>query len=145
MHTTVRTAALRDVDRILEIEAVSFGRDAWDRPLFLEALDECGDLFFVAKVGRTMSGYAITCVGNRGAELISIAVIPEARRKGVGEALMKATLTGLSRRKAAALRLMVRIENEDAIRFYRGFGFKRVRTVKNYYGAGKHALRMELK
>ena len=133
------------MDRILEIEAASFGREAWDRTLFDEALMGYPELFLVAKLAGRIAGYAITCVAKERAELISIAVFPEARRRGVGEALVRFTLRALKRRKVAVWRLMVRIGNEDAVRFYKGLGFVRVRTVKGYYGSGVVAWAMELR
>ena len=144
MRIEIRKARARDVDRILEIEAASFGREAWDRALFVEALEDCGDLFLVAKLGGDFAGYSITCLQGSNAELVSIAVFPEARRHGLGEALIRHTLDRLKRRRVVVWRLMVGIKNEDAIRFYRGLGFRRVRTVKNYYGTGRDAWRMEL-
>lgn len=131
------------MDRILEIEAASFGPDAWERALFLEALEDCPDLFLMAKLSGRVVGYSITCIDRRAAELVSIGVLPEARRQGVGEALMRFTGPELTRRGVGVWRLMVRVENVAAIGFYRGLGFKRVRTVRNYYGKGEDGLRME--
>ena len=133
------------MDHILKIEAASFGRDAWERALFLEALNECPALFLVAKSHGMLVGYSITCIDRGQAELVSIGVLPEARRQGVGEALMRFTWAKLTRRRIRVWRLMVRMENEEAIRFYRGLGFKHVRTVKHYYGAGDDGWRMEMR
>jgi ribosomal-protein-alanine N-acetyltransferase len=143
MPIRIRPAKGRDIDRILEIEAASFGHDAWERELFLEALEECSDLFLVAKLRRKIVGYAITCIDRDKAELVSIGVLPKSRRQGLGEALLRYTGRELLRRRIGVWRLMVRIENEEAIRFYRGLGFRRVRTVKDYYGKGQDAWRME--
>lgn len=143
MRIEVRPAARRDLDRILEIEAASFGREAWERALFLEALEECSGLFLVAKLSGRLVAYSITCIDRGTAELVSIGVFPAARRQGVGETLMRFTRRELTRRGTAVWRLMVRVENEEAIRFYRALEFSRVRTVKNYYGKGKDGLRME--
>jgi ribosomal-protein-alanine N-acetyltransferase len=143
MPIKIRQAKRRDIDRILAIEAASFGRDAWEREMFLEALEECSDLFLVAKLRRKLVGYAITCIDGDKAELVSIGVSPKARRQGVGEALMRFTGRELIRRQIGVWRLMVRIENEDAIRLYRSLGFRRVRTIKNYYGKRQDAWRME--
>ncbi|MGA2600099.1 MAG: GNAT family N-acetyltransferase [Bryobacteraceae bacterium] len=147
MHSRIeiRQAVRRDVDRILEIEAASFGREAWDRELFDEALEDCPELFLIAKLSGRIAGYSITCFAKGKAELISIAVFPDARRRGVGEALVRFTLRALKRRKVAVWRLMVRIGNEDAVRFYKGLGFVRVRTVKGYYGPDVDAWAMELR
>jgi len=143
MSIEVRPATRRDVDRLLEIEAASFGRDAWERALFLEALEECSGLFPVAKLRGKLVGYSITCIDRGKAELVSIGVFPDARRQGVGEALMRFTLQELTTRGIGVWRLMVRVDNEEAIRFYRGLGFRRVRTVRNYYGKSSDGWRME--
>jgi ribosomal protein S18 acetylase RimI-like enzyme len=50
-HFTVRLLRLADLDRILEIEHASFGKDAYDRNLFAHFFDNCGDLFLVATRG----------------------------------------------------------------------------------------------
>lgn len=131
------------MDRILDIEAASFGDDAWDRELFLEALAECSSLFLLAKLNGRLAGYGVTCVQGSEAELISIAVFPEARRCGVGEAILRHMARKLKYRGVRRWRLMVRINNVDAIRLYQALGFRRVRTVRNYYGQRGDAWRME--
>jgi ribosomal protein S18 acetylase RimI-like enzyme len=40
---------------------------------------------------------------------------------------------------------MVATANEPALRFYRQFGFIRVRKVARYYGPGRDAWRMQLR
>lgn len=135
----------RDVDRILDIETSSFGHEAWDRSLFDEALEKPPALFLMAKLSGRIAGYAITCIVRDRAELVSIAVFPESRRRGVGEALIRFMLRSLKRRKISVWRLMVRIGNDDAIRFYKGLGFVRVRTVKDYYGPNGDAWAMEMR
>src|ERR1019366_2692991 len=47
----VRRVRQRDLDRILEIEAASFGADAYDRNLFAEYTRKCRGLFLVAERG----------------------------------------------------------------------------------------------
>jgi ribosomal protein S18 acetylase RimI-like enzyme len=94
---------------------------------------------------RKVLKMSITFIERGAAELVSIAVHPTYRRNGVGESLMHFTLRELQRRGVARWRLMVRIDNEQAIGFYRGFGFERIRTVRGYYGRGVDAWRMELR
>src|SRR5258706_2177441 len=130
----IRPATKRDLSRILDIEASSFGRDAWDRPIFINALAESPDLFVVARLDGRIAGYSITYVERGAGELGSIAVHPLHRRQGVGEALIRLTKSELHKRGVTAWRLMVRIDNEGSIGFYRRFGFKRIRTVRGYYG-----------
>ena len=128
--------------RVLEIEQVSFGADAWDEKLFLAFYRRCPDLFLVAMVRRHVAGYSITCAGRRDAELASIAVDPRDRRGGVGETMLNHTLAELRARRVKTWWLMVETENAAGLCFYEKFGFQRDKIVKRYYGAGRHAWRM---
>src|SRR5882672_10770793 len=84
-----------DLNCVLVIEQSSFAEDAWDKKLFLEYHRECPDLFLIAKLGRRIAGYAITCATSRNAELASIAVDPRDRRNGVAKALLDHTRASL--------------------------------------------------
>src|SRR6202034_256859 len=119
-------------ERIVAIERVSFGKDAWPAELFLEYWRASPELFLIARLGRKIAGYSITRTDWRGAELESIAVDPGYRGRGVAQVLLNATIARLGSRGAGALRLMVSTENEPALRFYRQFGFIRVRKVLRY-------------
>ena len=138
----VRSCARRDLDRVLEIERASFGRDAWPEDAFLEYWRENPNLFLIARLGRRIAGYSITRTTWRGAELESIAVDPRYRARGVAQALLDATVARLE--NASTLRLMVGTDNEAALGFYRQYGFARARLVKRYYGPGRDAWRMRL-
>ena len=86
----VRRVRLRDLGRILEIEAASFGADAYDRNLFAEYTRKCGGLFLVAEWGNKVCAYSITVLSPGGAgkraELVSVAVDPAFRGKGAAHA-----------------------------------------------------------
>ena len=134
----------RQLKRILDLEAASFPRDPYPRELFRELFEHCGDLFLVAKCSGRIAGYMVTAIEKQGAEIISIAVFPAFREKGIGSALMHATQRKLKRRGIASMALMVRIKNASAIRFYQRFGFRRMRRVNGYYEDGGDAWRMRL-
>jgi ribosomal-protein-alanine N-acetyltransferase len=137
----VRPFRRRNLNRIVEIERDSFGKDAWPAELFLEYWRESPEFFLVARYGRRIAGYSIARINWRGAELESIAVDSRYRGRGVAQALLDATVAGLGTR---TLRLMVSTTNEPALRFYRQYGFVRIRLVKRYYGPGRDAWRMRL-
>ena len=111
----IRKFEISDLDRILAIEQVSFGEDAWDEKLFRAFYRRCADLFLIASVGRRTAGYSITCAGSRKAELASIAVDPRDRRHGVAEMLLNHTLAELRSLNVKDWWLMVGKENEAAI------------------------------
>ena len=134
----------RELDRILEIETASFGKEAYDRKLFAEYLRKCGDLFVGAWKGRSLCGYMLTrkSAESPRAELISVAVDPAYRGQGVGDALMKSTLRRLAHRHTLRLSLMVKVTNIEARRFYEKYGFTKVRVVRRYYEDGQDGISM---
>jgi ribosomal-protein-alanine N-acetyltransferase len=143
---SIRLFRHSDLDDILQIEHASFREDAYDRNLFAEFHNKCGELFLVAVKGRRIRGYAIACIGggtlaNR-AELISIAVDPKHRGKGIASALMDSMLRRLRRRGVTRFHLIVKITNDTAIRFYEGYCFQRGRIVRRYYEDGADGRQM---
>ncbi|WEK41597.1 MAG: GNAT family acetyltransferase [Candidatus Sphingomonas colombiensis] len=72
-----------------------------------------------AVIGSVMTGHD----GHRG-WVYYLAVAPEARRTGLGRALMAAAEAWLRERGAPKLQLMVRNGNEEALAFYRALGFE---------------------
>jgi [ribosomal protein S18]-alanine N-acetyltransferase len=143
---SIRLVRLCDLARILQIEHASFGKDAYDRNLFAELRHKCGELFLVATRGRKICGYAVACIGGRSAsdraELVSIAVDPKLRGKGIASALMDSMLRRLRRRRVARFHLMVKVTNHAAIRFYKRYGFQKSRIVRRYYEDGADGWRM---
>ena len=140
----VRAVRQRDLERILEIEAASFGPDAYDRNLFAEYTHRCGGLFLVAERSTKVRAYSIAAIsagriGNR-AELVSMAVAPAFRGKGAASALMDSTLRRLGRRGVTRLGLMVKVTNQRARAFYAKYGFRRLRRVAGYYEDGADGL-----
>jgi [ribosomal protein S18]-alanine N-acetyltransferase len=140
----VRPFRRRDLNRVVEIERASFGKDAWPAEAFADYWRESPELFLVARLGRRIAGYSITRISWRGAELESIAVDPRYRGRGVAQALLDATVPRVRVQGAGTLRLMVSTANASALRLYRQYGFVRTRLVKRYYGAGGDAWRMRL-
>jgi ribosomal-protein-alanine acetyltransferase len=131
-----------DLPRIVEIEGECFGADAWAPDEFLDYARRCGSLFFVAVDGSRVIGYSITCKLRVNAELASIAVEPRSRGKGVARALLRRSMGGAARLGANGLWLMVRLENRDALRLYRGMGFRQRGIVRGYYEDGADGRRM---
>jgi ribosomal-protein-alanine N-acetyltransferase len=145
---SVRLMRNSDLDQILQIEHLSFGKDAYDRNLFAEFRHKCGELFLVVERGRKVCGYMVTCTRGQGdsgrAELVSVAVDPRVRGKGVASVLMESTLRRLRRRGIGRVGLMVKVTNRAARAFYEKYGFRKVRIVRGYYEDGKDGWLMTL-
>ena len=144
MSEIIRVQKLRlaDLDRILQIEHESFGKDAYERNLFAEFYRKCGGLFLTAVWRSLLCGYMVTCVRGDRAEVISIAVAPSARGNGAASALMESTIRRLRRRKVTRMVLMVKVTNHAARLFYEKYYFRKLRLVRRYYEDGSDGVLM---
>lgn len=141
---TVRRATAADLRRIVTVERASFRADAWPREAFTALMNECPRLFLVATLADRTAGYSSTVADAERAELVSVAVHPRYRRRGVARALINRMVTLLRGEGVRQVWLTVRPANADAIRLYESFGFRHVRRVKDYYGRGRDGKRMRL-
>jgi len=92
----VRLAKKNDIDRVVEIESLSF-LQPWDYHVFELALN---DIFLVCDE-QEISGYliAVCCYKNITATIMKMAVHPEHRRKGVATTLLNRVLEILKEKK----------------------------------------------
>jgi ribosomal-protein-alanine N-acetyltransferase len=67
------------------------------------------------------------------AEMLTIAVAPAARGKGIGSALLTSHLAALAAEGAKSLFLEVEADNRAALALYRRFDFRQVGERKAYY------------
>jgi ribosomal-protein-alanine N-acetyltransferase len=71
--------------------------------------------------------------------VISVAVMPEFRKQGIGHSLVEHALTRLSELHADECYLEVRTTNNPAIDLYKKIGFEITRTIPRYYFDGSDA------
>ena len=132
------------MDVILAIEQASFDGEAYPESLFRLYAADMRTLFLLASTGDGVKGYIIARQDRWGAEIVSLAVHPAARRLGIGRALLAAAVRRMRRRKARSIRLMVHIDNPGAAEFYRRQGFRSIGRISEYYEDGGTAIRMRL-
>jgi ribosomal-protein-alanine N-acetyltransferase len=82
---------------------------------------------------RRVAGFALWRIAAEEAELLTIAVERRWRGKGVGRALMRASLDDLMRSPVQKVFLEVEDANSSAIRLYRGEGFSQIGERRGYY------------
>ena len=134
---------VRDLKRIVPIEAVCFRSEAWPRDAFLELLrafarsQPTRGALWVAEDATTgdVLGYAGIEMSALWGEvdIINIAVAPEHRRRGVGRVLVEWIIRFCKRRGVPFLWLRVRAANRPARRFYREMGFQQRGRLDGYY------------
>lgn len=84
---------------------------------------------FVADSGRERIGYCIATVHDRAGEIDSLFIDPAYRGKGCGKALTERALQWLEEQRCETIRVAVAEGNEEALDFYRRFGFAERFTV----------------
>jgi len=127
--TCIRFATEDDLNRILEIERLSFpSPHQWDYYDFKAALK---DIFFVFEEKERILGFLIACCyeGENKAIIMRIAVEPEYRGKGIATTLIEATLENLKKMNIGEVELDVEIVRTGPIRLYEKIGFKIVRPL----------------
>jgi ribosomal-protein-alanine N-acetyltransferase len=77
------------------------------------------------------------------ARLITIDVVPEFRRKGIGSDLLKACEAEMREHHVTRFRLEVAVGNSAAQALYRSFGYETVGRIAAYYPTGEDALVMQ--
>jgi [ribosomal protein S18]-alanine N-acetyltransferase len=87
-------------------------------------------------------GFIVAEVRGNSGHVITIDVIAEARRFGVGSALLAAAENQLRERGALDVALETAVDNEGAIRFYKQHGYLVEKAVRGYYSNQLDALVM---
>jgi ribosomal protein S18 acetylase RimI-like enzyme len=90
----------------------------------------------------TVLGFIVAEARRRTGHIITIDVVAEARRLGVGSALLAAAEERLREAGAESVALETAVNNEAAIRFYKGKGYFVEKTVRGYYSGQLDALEM---
>jgi ribosomal-protein-alanine N-acetyltransferase len=75
----------------------------------------------------------------RKGHVVSIAVLPQGRRKGVAHALMTRAIEGMRYYKAKLCYLEVRVTNDPGVSLYKKLRFEVTRTLHGYYSDGEDA------
>jgi ribosomal-protein-alanine N-acetyltransferase len=96
----------------------------------------------VAESEGKIVGYMITCILSDKGDIVSIAVDPFYRRKGVGRALAEFTFKHLKLHQIKMVELEVRTTNSEGISFWKNLGFFPIGTIKSFYRDGADAFRM---
>ena len=130
----IRLFTFTDLNRVLEIERHSFPKSPYSASTFVQLYWFYPKTFWVytqasSDQGReNLIGYLIV---SKDGHLISIAIHPRYRRKGIGKELIQKAMELLSTKR---IRAEVRQSNHGAIAFYQRMGFQITGTIPNYYG-----------
>jgi ribosomal-protein-alanine N-acetyltransferase len=126
-----------DLPRIMEIEASGF-QHPWSEQLLRNELANAWSHLLAAvegppgQAGRIV-GYIVFWLVHDEVHVLNVGTAPEARRRGVGRALMDQAVAAGRGRGARLSTLEVRRSNQAAIALYRSLGYRQVGVRPNYY------------
>ena len=143
----VRPAEAADLPRLAELEEAAFA-DPWSPEMLATELRHPTSVLLVASSaggtgggeGGALSGYACFRLGAGEAELLRVAVAPEARGRGIARQLIAAGFERLRAAGIASCFLEVRPGNASALAVYRALGFEPRGRRRAYYRDGSDAL-----
>ncbi|HUK84356.1 MAG TPA: N-acetyltransferase [Candidatus Acidoferrum sp.] len=138
-----------DLQSVMQINRVCLPENYTDF-FFMDLHQRFPETFIVAEENGVIAGY-IMCrievgLSNYGfgglvkkGHVVSIAVLPQHRRKGIAQAVINRALEGMQYYKAKQCFLEVRVTNDIAISLYKKLGFDVTRTLSGYYSDGEDA------
>ena len=117
---------------VTALETVCFA-SPWTREGLAEELRNPQAHFLVAEADGVAVGYiGVQEICGEG-YVTNVAVLPEYRRQGIGERLVREAARGAEMRGCDFLSLEVRVGNDAAIRLYEKLGFRLAGRRKNFY------------
>jgi len=139
-------ATPRDAAAMAALHAASFRR-GWSDGEFERLLLERNTVAHRAMVGRTLVGFILSRLAEGEAEILSVAVVPARRGRGLARALLNLHLGRLAGLRVRAVFLEVDEDNTAARRLYARAGFHEVGRRPGYYqqGGGKPATALVLR
>lgn len=129
-----------DLPVMAEIHAGAFGR-GWSVEEIADLLAAPGVTGLVARRAspfgtRGPVGFLIARAAADEAEILTVAVLPAWRSRGVGRSLLEAALRRLYADRVGPVFLEVDAGNAPAVALYRRQGFRQVAERRGYYEAG---------
>jgi len=106
------------------------GRDSLER--LKEQRKACPDLFLGAFVNERLVGVAIASDDGRKGWINRLAVLPEARRHGIGTAMVEECERALRARGRGVFSILIEGENQASENLFLGMGYKLEEDIKYY-------------
>lgn len=115
---------------------------AYSRAELRQFLALKGAFAIVAERDRSIAGFILGHRRAKRGHIITIDVLPEHRRHGLGSTLLAAAEKRLRAAGADALYLEVAVDNAAAIQFYERFQFRLISRLPGYYLGKRDAFRL---
>ncbi|MDT4960949.1 MAG: [ribosomal protein S18]-alanine N-acetyltransferase [Pseudonocardiales bacterium] len=127
------------IDALMPYERTMFGTEAWTAGGYRSELADTERRHYLVAQGEQgeLLGWAGVMVIADSAEILTVGVVPSARRRGIARQLLDGLLAEARRRGAVQAFLEVRVDNQAAQSLYVREGFAQVGVRPGYYDGGR--------
>ncbi len=130
---TVSKMRVSAVPAVSALERLLFSGECWSEEDFYTSLEDADRFFLTAMEGETLLGFAGLQQSFEQGDILTVAVDPQFRRRGVGTQLLAGLIEAFRQRGGNQLFLEVRASNTAARKLYERFGFQEIGLRRNYY------------
>ena len=138
----VRRMDMSDVPFVLHYETKIFDQHVEEKALYEEIIENKVSRYYMALFENERIGYIGVWIPRPNAEILTLYIKEEFRKKSYGVVLLEFMLDQLAEENIESVTLEVRVSNVAAISLYKKVGFEQVSIRKNYYKDGEDALLM---
>ena len=132
MNLTFKQMTQADVDEVVQVEENSFNHP-WSKQSFSEEAANPVAYYLLPLQADEIIGYVGVWFILDEAHITNVAVLPEYRKQGIGEKMMREILRIAKARGVVAMTLEVRPSNAPALALYHKLGFVSEGIRKQYY------------
>lgn len=129
----IRWMIASDMPRVTEIETASFDQ-AWTEEDFRRHLRQRNCIGMVAECGVQVVGYLVYALEKRRLDLITLAVAPDLRRRGIGRSMIAKLKSKLASHRRVAITIDINERQVAAQLMLRRCEFRAVRSMVGYFG-----------
>ena len=139
-----REMAALDIPVLVGMEKSIYPESPWSAAQFREELSGVPRTrkYIVAQNGTDIVGYAGIAIAGDVADIHTLTVVPEFRRRGIASEMLRNLEQWALEKKVMAVMLEMREGNAEAQPLYEKYGYRVVSRRDNYYAPKIHALIM---
>ncbi len=130
--TSIVRAAFDDAETLSALHGDCFD-DRWSGTFITRLMESPNAIALIARGGGVPSGFILARVAADEAEILTVAVVSQARRQGLGRALVCQAAAHAVEMGAKTMFLEVETSNGAARALYEGLGFREAGQRRGYY------------
>lgn len=115
------------------LHGACFPEDPWNSMAIAEIMNITGFFGLIAWADEMPAGFVLALDLRKECEILSLGVLPERRREGIGSTLLDSVCCEGRVRGVECIVLEVAVDNSAALALYTGRGFMPVGHRRNYY------------